>query len=166
MKSGNLFFVLFLSIICQVKLPHACYPWHTLKSPNNEKLLLHFSVAFIKHLKNNQETAFKFESYLNSKYIGQNLFHWIRSNSLLRQHKRISLWQHLSSWEYPWWKGNFSWHVVCLPTFFASQSHQSRHSKHGGTEVCSCTVLIRLWCRAPWREPYQQKRGKVMIIRP
>lgn len=105
--------------------------------------------VFIKQLKNNQETAFKFESYLNNKYVGQYPFHWISSITLLRQHKTVSLWQHLSSWEYPWWKGNFSWRVACLSTFFTNQSHQSRHTEHGGTEECSCTALVRIWRWVP-----------------
>ena len=38
--------------------------------------------------------------------------------------------------------------------------------KHGGTEEHSCIVLVCIWCRVPWGELYQQKRGKVIIIRP
>lgn len=103
---------------------------------------------------------FKFESYLNSKYVGQYPFHWISSITLPRQHKIVSFWQHLSSWEYLWWKGNFSWRVACLPNFFTNQSHQSKHKKHGGTEEHSCTVLVCICWMVPWGTLSTMEAGK------
>lgn len=103
---------------------------------------------------------FKFESYLNSKYVGQYPFHWISSITLPRQNKIVCFWQHLSSWEYLWWKGNFHWHVACLPNFFTNQSHQSRHKKHGGTEEHSCTVLVCICCMVPWGTLSTMEAGK------
>mgnify|MGYP001858529920 FL=1 len=147
-----------LKIFCQLNILYPLYLFYTLRSPSNTKLFYIACFLFIH--------PFKFESYLNSKYVGQYPFHWISSITLPRQHKIVSFWQHLSSWEYLWWKGNFSWRVACLPNFFTNQSHQSRHKKHGGTEEHSCTVLVCICYMVPWGKLYQWKQEKVTIVRP